>query len=69
MVACKATNGGPFARPSGIMAPLLAARREEALIHIENVISMILAVMELGGVSPQLDNRVPGGILLTVEAG
>ncbi len=67
-VACKATNGGPFARPSGIMAPLLAARRDEALIRIENVISMNLAEMESGGVSPPLDNRVPGSIL-TIEAG
>ena len=43
--------------------------REEALIHIENVISMILAEMESGGVSPPSDELVPGGILLTIEAG
>jgi predicted RNase H-like HicB family nuclease len=43
--------------------------REEALTHIENVISMILAEMESGGVSPPRDELVPGGILLTIEAG
>jgi predicted RNase H-like HicB family nuclease len=42
--------------------------REEALTHIENVISMILAEMESGGVSPPRDELVPGGILLTIEA-
>jgi predicted RNase H-like HicB family nuclease len=42
--------------------------REEALTHIENVISMILAEMESGGVSPPPDEPVPGGILLTIEA-
>ena len=42
---------------------------EEALIHIENVISMILAEMESGGVSPPPDEPVPSGILLTIEAG
>ncbi len=68
-VACKATNGGPFARPSETMALLPTERREEVLNHIENVISMILAEMESGGVSPPLDGRVPGGILLTIEAG
>ncbi len=41
---------------------------EEALIHIENVISMILAEMESGGVSPPPDELVPGGILLTIDA-
>ncbi len=50
------------------MALLPTARREEALIGIENVISMILADLESGGASPPLDNRVPGGIL-TSEAG
>ncbi len=50
------------------MALLPTARREGALIRIENVISMNLAEMESGGVSPPLDNRVPGGIL-TIEAG
>ncbi len=43
--------------------------REEALTHIENVISMILAEMGSGGVSPPPDELVPGGILLTIEAG
>ena len=33
--------------------------REEALIHIENVISMILAAMESGGVLPPPDELVP----------
>ena len=42
---------------------------EEALTHIENVIAMILAEMESGGVSPPPDELVPGGILLTIEAG
>ncbi len=42
--------------------------REEALIHIENVIAMILAEMESGGVSPPPDELVPGGILLTIDA-
>ena len=42
---------------------------EEALTHIENVIAMILAEMESGGVSPPPDEPVPGGILLTIEAG
>ena len=41
--------------------------REEALIHIENVISMILAEMVSGGVSPPLDELEPGGILVTIE--
>ena len=43
--------------------------REEALTHIENVMSMILSEMESGGVSPPPDEPVPGGILLTIEAG
>ncbi len=43
--------------------------REEALTHIENVISRILAEMESGGVSPPPDELAPGGILLTIEAG
>ena len=43
--------------------------REEALTHIENVISMILAEMESGGVSPPPDQLVRGGIPLTIEAG
>ena len=42
--------------------------REEALTHIENAISMILAEMELNGVSPPFNEPVPGGILLTIEA-
>ncbi len=42
--------------------------REEALTHIENMIAMILAEMESGGVSPPPDEPVPGGILLTIEA-
>ncbi len=42
---------------------------EEALTHIENVIAMILAEMESGGVSPPPDEQVPGGILVTIEAG
>ncbi len=43
--------------------------REEALTHIENVIAIILAEMESGGVSPPPDEPVPGGILLTIESG
>ncbi len=43
--------------------------REEALTHIENVISMVLSEMESGGVSPPPDEPVPGGILLTIESG
>ena len=43
--------------------------REEATAHIENVIAMILAEMESGGVSPPPDELVPGRILLTIDAG
>ncbi len=43
--------------------------REEALTHIENVIAMILAEMGSGDVSSPPDEPVPGGILLTIEAG
>ncbi len=43
--------------------------REEALIHIEDVIAMILPEMDSGGVWPPPNEPVPGGILLTIEAG
>ena len=43
--------------------------REEALIRIENVISMILVEKESGGVPPPPDELVLGGILSTIEAG
>tara|TARA_B100000315_G_scaffold91265_1_gene83896 strand:+ start:337 stop:570 length:234 start_codon:yes stop_codon:yes gene_type:complete len=43
--------------------------REEALVHIENVLSMILAELEAGGATPPPDAAVPGGILLTIETG
>ena len=41
--------------------------REEALVHIQSVISMILANLEPGGVSLPPDELVPDGILLTIE--
>ena len=43
--------------------------REEALTHIENAISMILAEMELNGVSPPPNEPVPGGVLLNIPNG
>ena len=43
--------------------------REEALIHIENVISMILLEMDSRSVSPPPDEPMPGGILVTIESG
>ena len=43
--------------------------REEALTHIENVISMILSEMDSRGKLPPPDELVPGGILVTIEAG
>ena len=42
--------------------------REEALTHIENAISMILAEMELNGVSPPADEPVPDSVVLTFAA-
>jgi len=36
--------------------------REEALTHIENVISMILVEMQSAGAPPPPDEVVPGGI-------
>jgi predicted RNase H-like HicB family nuclease len=43
--------------------------REEALTHIENAISMILLDMATAGVLPPPDEPVPGGVMLTIEAG
>ena len=43
--------------------------REVALTHIENVIAMVLVEMESGGMSPPPDEPVPGGNLVTIEAG
>ena len=42
--------------------------REEALTHIENAILMILAEMELNGVSPPADEPVPDSVVLTFAA-
>ena len=42
--------------------------REEALIHVENAISMILAEMELNSVSPPADEPVPDSVVLTFAA-
>ncbi len=43
--------------------------REEALTHIENAILMILAEMELNGMSPPPNEPVPGGVLLNIVIG
>ena len=43
--------------------------REEALAHIENAILMILAEMELNGLSPPPNEPVPGGVLLNIATG
>lgn len=43
--------------------------REEALTHIENAILMILAEMELNGMSPPPSEPVPGGVLLNIGTG
>jgi predicted RNase H-like HicB family nuclease len=43
--------------------------REEALIHIENAISMILAEIEFNGVTPPPNEPVPGGVLLNIPIG
>ena len=43
--------------------------REEALTHIENAILMILAEMELNGLSPPTNEPVPGGVLLNIATG
>ena len=43
--------------------------REEALTHIENAILMILAEMELNGLSPPPNEQVPGGVLLNIATG
>ena len=40
--------------------------REEALAHIEHAILMILAEMELNGLSPPPNEPVPGGVLLNI---
>ena len=47
---------------------MLPRTREEALTHIENAISMILAEMELNGVSPPADEPVPDSVVLTFAA-
>jgi hypothetical protein len=39
-------------RLSRILAPLAVARPRRGLVHIQNVISMILAKLQAGGVSP-----------------
>ena len=41
--------------------------REEALVHIENAILMILKEMGANGVSPPPDQMVPYGVALTIE--
>ena len=43
--------------------------REEALAHIENAILMILAEMELNGLSPPTNEPVLGGVLLNIAMG
>ena len=43
--------------------------REEALAHNENAILMILAEMELNGLSPPTNEPVPGDILLNIAMG
>jgi len=41
--------------------------REEALVHIENAILMILKEMGSNGISPPPDQMVPYGVALTIE--
>lgn len=42
--------------------------REEALTHIENVISMILAELDFNGLPPPPNEPVPDGVLLSFAA-
>ena len=52
------------------MAPIpTASSREAALTHIENAISMIFLDMASVWVLPSPDEPVPGGSMLTIEAG
>ena len=41
--------------------------REEALVHIENAILMILKEMASNGVPPPPDQMAPYGVALTIE--
>jgi len=43
--------------------------REEALVHIEGVLVMILSEFAANGAPPPPDTTVPGGIPLTMEIG
>lgn len=43
--------------------------REEALAHVESAILMILAEMELNGLSPPPNEPVSGGVLLNIAMG
>ncbi len=43
--------------------------REEALVHIEGVLVMILSEFAANGATPPPDTTVPGGIPLTMEIG
>ena len=43
--------------------------KEEAIAHIESALAMILTDMKAVGARPPPDVTIPGGILLTIEAG
>ncbi len=43
--------------------------REEALVHIEGVLVLILSEFAANGAAPPPDTMLPGGIPLTMEIG